>query len=930
MKTIYLICDCGLGYNIASRIDENGYTIDDIKNDPDLIYDIFGVATTKKESILKAIDLVSLLDYDHSIYELVKYGLTLGIVEKLKIKNVSFNIIAQNKDYIFEKFGVSTSQKIYNAYNAFLENAPDAIGFDEYFLQKNLKNTFNNRYFSLNEIKDNFDEDRFNAIKNLLPKAISKKLIKQLSFENESYYKIINKYDIKLLIKHGLSKSILTTLEEYNISFNDISKLSDNLKNNIKSASINKILDAYFNLMIASNDSDLMTLELAKKLLFKKFKYSSFKTKELIDYFDSLYDDKIFTYYFIRKIYKKNIIEAVDDLYRITPNTLEESIMLLDDIEKDVVNKKLSGLTLEAIGQEYNVTRERIRQRLAKAFKKIGMVAEDKYSSLYENYNFDKDIFCDLYDENENIYYYLKEKYKSGTVDVSEMLENEGLTSKQLNVLRKRFNLINFNGEDIIANKNNLLVAVIKKYRDTISYDDLMIEYNKSLVEYNLSDIEKITKSDFRNIDSILSRSNYVLCDAGRYFRYYDYDALDEDDYQDIINMLLSCDSGDYSTEFFFNNNQLLMKKIDIRNEYELHNFLRKKIGDLNGKIVYTRMPDILIDCEDKYQFIESLIIELSPMSIDDFVDYIYDNYGHKKSTFRSLLTSSFSKYITNSMILADCPEFTAEQFAKMREILVNDIYSVLTLKQYLNDLFNVDDFRLLNNLNMKKLGYKLRGNYIMKDNISNLESYLRNQILNNDYYLISPEMKKIGSTFTSYLYKFIYDLKLFKIDEDKYITIKKLNELGIYEVDLNEFIKNVRSLIPEKDYFNLYSINISHLISKFEKFNFPDSFYETLLINIPEVRAFRLKNNSIFIQSNIIPSRESFINSFIIKEKTYISEIKKSIYEKYDIDLPEYYIREFVNKKKYYYHAGSDCIYLNKEIFENELNSFDILQFID
>ena len=74
-----------------------------------------------------------------------------------------------------------------------------------------------------------------------------------------------------------------------------------------------------------------------------------------------------------------------------------------------------------------------------------------------------------------------------------------------------------------------------------------------------------------------------------------------------------------------------------------------------------------------------------------------------------------------------------------------------------MTELFNVNDFKLLNNLNFSKLGYKIRGNYIMKSEITNLEAYLRNIILTTDYYEVNHEMKQIGSTFTSYIYKFIY-----------------------------------------------------------------------------------------------------------------------------------------------------------------------------
>ena len=48
----------------------------------------------------------------------------------------------------------------------------------------------------------------------------------------------------------------------------------------------------------------------------------------------------------------------------------------VDEIENknnhyDIVIKKLSGMTLEQIGQEYGLTRERIRQIEAKALRKL-------------------------------------------------------------------------------------------------------------------------------------------------------------------------------------------------------------------------------------------------------------------------------------------------------------------------------------------------------------------------------------------------------------------------------------------------------------------------------------------------------------------------------------------------------------------------------
>ena len=611
------------------------------------------------------------------------------------------------------------------------------------------------------------------------------------------------------------------------------------------------------------------------------------------------------------------------------PRLKEEIEKIKNENHKDIILKKLTGRTLESIGGEYNVTRERIRQIIQKEIKKITFTREEeKFKDLFETYNFDCELFCELFNVNEYIYFYLKEKYKMGENDPSDLIDNWNLDKRQLSILKRKYNLISYKGENIVVKKNNILNAILKQSEKAMEYTEIMAEYNR-IIETNSLDMELIDESDFRNIDSILNRSNYVLCDAGRYYRYYDIDALDDNDIKSLEDML-DVEPGDYSSEFFFNNNELLMKNINIKNEYELHNLLRKFVGNYNGKIVYSRMPDIFIDCEDKNAFIDNLIHELSPISLDEFVDYVYQNYGHKNNTFRALLMNSFSKYITNGQIISECPEFTTEQMNILNEKLTEDIYSVMTIKELLTELFDVNDFKLINNLNMSKLGYKLRGNYIMKSSITNLEGYLRDIISNSDYYEIKPEMRKIGSTFSSYLYKFIYNLELFEIDNEKYITIKKLNELGISKENINDFINEIEKVISDDEFFNLYTLDKDNFLTNLKKYNFPDCFYETIISAIPNVKTISVKNNIVFIKTDEQATREKFINSFVTKNKIFISEIKQDILKKYNIDLYEYYIKEFIDRKKYYFDNSIDCVYMSKDDYDDDINDLDILSLID
>lgn len=749
-----------------------------------------------------------------------------------------------------------------------------------------------------------------------------KKIIHEL-VESEEKFSI---YD---LMYFGLSKTITELLVNNNISIEDI---NDNLihKSYIGDSTFRKIMNSYNEFIMNNHIKLKLTSDLLLSLIKNIYSYDSFNYEQLENEVIKCNYDVSDLSILLENFLNKKILKKEDYNYSLVkPRLKEELEKIKDQNHKDIVLKKLTGRTLESIGSEYNVTRERIRQIIQKEIKKFVITREEeKYKEIFETYSFDCDLFCEFFNVNDYVYYYLREKYKMGDTEPSELIDSWNLDKRQLAILKRKYKLISYKGENIVVKKINILNAILKQSEKAMEYSEIMSEYNR-IIENNKLDIDIISETDFRNIDSILNRSNYVLCDAGRYYRYYDIDAFDEEDVN-ALQKMLDVEPGDYSSEFFFNSNELLMKNIDIKNEYELHNLLRKFIGNYNGKIIYSRMPDIFIDCNDKNAFVDKLIHELSPISLDEFVDYVYQNYGHKNNTFRALLVSNFSKYITNGQIISECPEFTEEQMNILNEKLTEDIYSIITIKELLTDLFDVNDFKLINNLNMSKLGYKLRGNYIMKSSISNLEGYLHNIILNNDYYEIKPEMKKIGSTFSSYLYKFIYNLNLFEIDNEKYITIKKLNELGIGKENIKEFINEIEKVISDDEYFNLYTLDKDIFLTNLKQYNFPDCFYETIISAIPNVKTFTVKNNVVFIKTDEQATREKFINSFVTKNKIFVSEIKKDILTKYNIDLYEYYIKEFIDKKKFYFDNSIDCVYKSKDYYDEDINDLDILSLID
>lgn len=922
MKSLFLLCEYGIPTSTVEILRKNNVTFDDILFNTNKLNQIFGESSIKKQQIIDKANKLSLNEKQFSIYELLEYGLSKGIVDKLFELNI--NITDINKEILLEnKITGSTYQKVISAYKEWAKNTDYKIPLNITGLKKLIKTNMGHTTFEKEELERLINENGYDS-QNFEEKFCSLKLPRK---ENKFYYP----FDIYDLLQYGLSNTNLNFLVDNNISLEGIN-MELKKKYDIKPYKFGQIMQAYNEFSEANNYIPPINSKRLMDCLIKNFKFKEYTIDEVHKVLPNEEQESINSV-IIELLQSGKVIKNKENNYfNVFPKLTEK----LDEIENknnhyDIVIKKLSGMTLEQIGQEYGLTRERIRQIFTKELNKIKDIDEERFADIFQKYNFDEDLFCNYFNENKQTYYYLKEKYQSGELEAYELLNEINITEEQSELIRKRYNLIVYNDENIVATKTSILVSILKASDNQVDYETIMLKYN-NIIDENELKLDKLSLKDYRNVDSILNRNQCVLNTLGSSYRYYNCNDLDQDDYNEL-KKLFDIEPGVYSAELFFKDNPILMKRIDIRDEYELHNLFRKVLGIFNEKIVYARMPDVYIDCDDKVAFIDEKIQELSPITLDEFVEYIYQNYGHKVNTMKAYIVANFSNYINNrkdiTYLITDCPIFTEDQYLLMKEYLKEDIYSNITIKKLLTEKFNVNDFKLLNNLNFDKLGYKVRGNYIMKNSITSLETYFREKVLNQDYYIIPNELKKIGSTFTNYLYRLIYEKLLFKLDDEKYITISKLNKMGIYESDVDEFINNIEKVIPENAYFNLHILN-TDFESKLFNYDFPDCFFENIIMIINEVKVIKLKKNMLFIKTSETATREKFINSFIVKDKTYIYEIKEKIKHKYNIDLQESYIKEFINKNKYYLQSNTNCVYLNKEKYEEEINQWDILQYVD
>ena len=82
----------------------------------------------------------------------------------------------------------------------------------------------------------------------------------------------------------------------------------------------------------------------------------------------------------------KGKIEEVDTKLYLKRKTFKQS---LDDLpesrEKEILTMRIGGSTLEEIGNQFNLTRERVRQILARTMRRFPEVQEARESWIFEN-----------------------------------------------------------------------------------------------------------------------------------------------------------------------------------------------------------------------------------------------------------------------------------------------------------------------------------------------------------------------------------------------------------------------------------------------------------------------------------------------------------------------------------------------------------------
>ena len=638
-------------------------------------------------------------------------------------------------------------------------------------------------------------------------------------------------------------------------------------------------------------------------------------------------------------------LEYVDfRLYRVYPSVysvIEQSSLEYE--EKDILQKKLDGMTLEAIAQEYGVTRERIRQKFEKNFKKLRaqlqtnhgffIFDEDYYAYLYSNYEVIKEMWLDFLGVPGKTFSYLVNSHAKGKRQISEALSDPKidliLKFKIQDYLNR--NKILIDGQLIERQRSDIEDYVLSKIAiDELSYDEFVCGYNEILKNNNIEYDEKIyyTEEVRRTRSHRLNESMFCLWKQGERLRYYDISSQDYEELLQTLNLGKYTDI-ELSTLKFIEDFPEIMEKYDIRDQYELHNLL-KKIVDVNDyhDMVFHRQPMIQFGEFDRDKAIYSVLEAVAPVTGEELAEYVHMEFGYDKTTTMWNYFSHLNKYYHQGVYTIDFKKIPDERITLLREKLTDEFYYISEVKEIYKEMFGDVDLEEINPFSLKSIGFAVFTTYVIQ-NFQTAESYFTHLLTSQDVYDISTLNGKFMNIKTYYCVYIAlrqnYDIFLF--DKNQAITMNRLSKLGITKEDIKKFCDDVVEFAEEGTCFTMHSLREAGFVSELDDLGFDDYFYAGILAMDPRFM-WQHVFGAIVLSINTgrnekIISKKSFLIYALSKyDSVDLDDFISDCLEEYGINISDRYeITRAVAGTDMYYDSIMAKVYRNKNCYYAEFD---------
>ncbi|EGO2522201.1 sigma factor-like helix-turn-helix DNA-binding protein [Enterococcus faecalis] len=584
-----------------------------------------------------------------------------------------------------------------------------------------------------------------------------------------------------------------------------------------------------------------------------------------------------------------------------------------------VVSQRLKGQTLEEIGQTMGVSRERIRQIEKNERTRIPIhdVHEMSYAKYYTEYDLTMLEFCKVFSFTNSQYRFLELACK-------KLSDNHQIKSKEMLMQSDELTFIERNKLEDILNKNFLIIGNRKIEKTKLALIEYLIEiYGKEEIRrddfYDLVRqfvIEHHLDFDFssnRALDGVLDRAKNVLHKYGRKLVHYQVDT------EDLISTLQGINFEHYmdqeiSAKKLFDNYKEDFNQIDIFDEYELHNLLKRYINYLPNYVTIKRMPLIEIGQVDRDEQVLNLMIELSPINVNDFADEYSNKYGVLAQTVKANFLNVIEEFKKGETYFSDAPVLNPVVVDNLKTLLTHPFYMKEDVKNLYAEKYGAEK---IPDYIFNRLGYRNFSEFILLDKFTRAETFFEETYFNKEMFEVDDNRLYLLGSFRYRLFKKLSNYEVFEYQKDSFISMNKLtNYADITKDDVIELL-NEFDLVVSDQYFTVSHIEFVIEKSKFSELGFDNIFYESILKTTKGYRFQRIGGAMVFRKTKNKFYTYELIDEIVFKYKSMdIYDLMEFLDENYGINLSKEKIICSCQKTEMYYNPTMEIIYTDIEKF--------------
>lgn len=618
--------------------------------------------------------------------------------------------------------------------------------------------------------------------------------------------------------------------------------------------------------------------------------------------------------------------------------TLDSYLLSIpDERARFCMTSKLQGETLESIAQKLGVTRERIRQIIAKAmrkyFSKQLCLEEDRYAALCEKYALELAEFRVIFQERTQTYKYLQLRYRQGVLPLSYAADDASLSRDLRAKIRDHLEsaecgYLTVNGQHILLKRSDLMEYVLKvDCRDAVDVDEFIERYNHFL---HLNGVENerlyIPVGASHYIEGRLSEKRQVLWSLNRRLCFYDIDA---GDYTELLQTL---DLGAYhdveiSTRKFMLDYPQLMQRYDIRDEYELHNLL-KKIGAEreNDTMSFGRMPMLSFGNFDRTAFMQNVLAEYAPCDRDTLARAVSERVGVLPETVGAVWLPCVDSYYYKGVYTIDSPEMPEVEEERLRAALTEDAYTLEEIACLYRRAGGTDG-SLLTPYNLKRLGFLVYSNLAVR-NAHSVRDYFKQKLTENDVVDYSDMARRFGvdGTFASILNALKDSYEVIEFESYQLIQLRKLQTYGIDRPQLKAFCDEVAECVQPGEPFTMRLLRGRGQEFDLDALGFGDTFYNSLLREDERFDFGRMDNKMLFRRR--VPGDEAHrlfraeLAAWVLREEESmdIDEMSEIICQDFGLKIEKNDLKAACEQAGFYWDSIMNCVYQSYDIYYDEV----------